>query len=188
MAGNRGDNGPSGSGTFTFPSWFAYPPSFTVQPVEDTFSKQSALWSSLILSYCAHHRVHVIDIFEEDFELFRNRAIDRHLNVGERRVFLDALQRDHNKGRWVSGVNTRDKSFFLVLWRPLEDSVLEWVEAQMEDVVLLDDVVDGLGLGRWAWGQEVVREALEAVERGGRVKTFTQRSNGRKHIGIKLLQ
>jgi len=33
-----------------------------------------------------------------------------------------------------------------------------------------------------------VGEAVEVLERGGRVKTFAQRSNGRKHVGVKLLQ
>ena len=143
--------------------------------------------------------MHVIDVYDGELRLFRNDGIDRHLNVGERRVVLDALAKGSNvggndgmydhcgattarfRGRWLDG------SVFLVLWRPVEESVLAWVEGQVEGVVLLEDVVDGLGLGRWACGQEVVREAVEVLERGGLVKTFAQRSNGRKHVGVKLL-
>ena len=137
----------------------------------------------------------MIDVYDGELRLFRNDGIDRHLNVGERRVVLDALAggpggngvyehcaATRSRGRWLDG------SVFLVLWRPVEESVLAWVEGQVEGVVLLEDVVDGLGLGRWACGQEVVREAVEVLERGGRVKTFAQRSNGRKHVGVKLLQ
>lgn len=42
---------------FTFPAFYDYPPSFTLQPVPASRQKQLALWQDLILRYCAHKKV-----------------------------------------------------------------------------------------------------------------------------------
>ena len=146
----------------------------------------------------AHHKIHVIDVFDDRLELFRNGEIDRHLAVTEKRVFLDALERDHHgrKGRWLAtsetgskaGDTLAQKSFFLVLWRPLEESVLTWMdENECEDVLLLESLVEGLGMDGWTWGEGVVRVALEVLERERKVKVFTHKNNGRKFTALKRL-
>jgi len=188
----------SSSRPYVFPAFYRYPPYFTVQPVAETFQKQRELWSSLILSYCTHHKMHVIDVFDDGLELFRNREIERHLVVTEKRVFLDALEQDHNgrKGRWLTaretgakGSDAVQKCFFLVLWRPLEESVLAWMDGnnECEDVMLLESLVEGLGMDGWTWGEGLVRGALEALERERRVKVFTHRNGGRKFLAVKKL-
>ena len=142
--------------------------------------------------------MHVIDVFDDGLELFRNREIERHLVVTEKRVFLDALEQDHNgrKGRWLTaretgakGSDTVQKCFFLVLWRPLEESVLAWMDGnnECEDVMLLESLVEGLGMDGWTWGEGLVRGALEALERERRVKVFTHRNVGGKFLAVKKL-
>ena len=45
------------TGSFSFPPFHSYPPSFTLQPVRETRDKQSAMWGDLILAYCRQHKV-----------------------------------------------------------------------------------------------------------------------------------
>jgi hypothetical protein len=45
-----------------------------LQPVRDTREKQIQLWKELILSFCKHHGVYVVDI--DDFPLFTNKSIE----------------------------------------------------------------------------------------------------------------
>jgi len=181
-------NGARAAQPYAFPSFYSYPPYFTVQPIPETFAKQKALWHSLILDYCTHKALHILDVFDDSLELFRNKSIDRHLNVGEKRVFLDSLERDYGgrKGRWLEGT-AEAKSTFLVLWRSVEESVLDWIEKHGEghDVVLLDDLAEGLGLG--AFKEAVVRPALEVLKREKKVAVFAHKSNGKRHIGIKVI-
>lgn len=136
-------------------------------------------------------------MFDDRLELFRNKAIERHLDVNEKRVFLDGLEQDYNrrKGRWVVTSDTRSnaggdsqKSFFLVLWRPLEESVLAWIDGnEFDQVTLVSSVVEGLGMDEWSWGEGIVKEALEVLEREKKVKLFTHKSNGRKYAAVKRL-
>ena len=143
----------------------------------------------------AHHKIHVIDVFDDGLELFRNREIDRHLSVIEKRVFLDALEQDHGgrKGRWLEtketgakGSDAAQKCFFLVLWRPLEESVLAWMDGnECEDVMLFESLVEGLGMDEWTWGEGLVRGALEVLEREKKVKVFTHKNGGRKFTAVK---
>ncbi len=145
----------------------------------------------------AHHKIHVIDVFDDRLELFRNREIDRHLSVAEKRVFLDALEQDHcgRKGRWLAtkdvglkGNDAVQKSFFLILWRPLEESVVAWMDGnECEDVILLESLLEGLGMDGRTWGEGVVRGALEVLVREKKVKVFTHKNSGRKFTAVKRL-
>lgn len=42
--------------------------------MRDTREKQIQLWKELILSFCKHHGVYVVDI--DDFPLFTNKSIE----------------------------------------------------------------------------------------------------------------
>ncbi|KAK1286496.1 Vacuolar protein sorting-associated protein 25 [Acorus calamus] len=61
-------------GDFKLPSFFNYPPYFTLQPVRETREKQVQLWKELILDYCRTLKVFTIGL-EEDFPLFSNPEI-----------------------------------------------------------------------------------------------------------------
>ncbi|SGY29505.1 BQ5605_C002g01059 [Microbotryum silenes-dioicae] len=64
---------------FVFPSLYSFPPFFTQQPTESTWSHQRSQWTTLILAYARHHRIFRFDISEATctHELFNNTAIKR---------------------------------------------------------------------------------------------------------------
>ena len=64
---------------FEFPPHFAYPPFFTLQPVEQTRARQLSMWTELVLAYCAHARLFVVDADAPPQELFANAALPRKL-------------------------------------------------------------------------------------------------------------
>ena len=65
------------SSSFAFPDFWSYPPYFTLQPIPETQQKQKALWRSLILSYCRHHRAFTVDVdATPPFPPFHNPAIN----------------------------------------------------------------------------------------------------------------
>ena len=61
------------------PPHFAYPPFFTLQPVEQTRARQLSMWTELVLAYCAHARLFVVDADAPPQELFANAALPRKL-------------------------------------------------------------------------------------------------------------
>lgn len=64
--------------SFTFPEFWNYPPYFTLQPIPETQQKQKQLWRSLILAYCRHHRIFLLDVdTSPEVPLFTNPAINR---------------------------------------------------------------------------------------------------------------
>ena len=70
------------TGSFSFPPFHSYPPSFTLQPVRETRDKQSAMWGDLILAYCRQHKVGGCTM--------RHAILPCHVLDGCRRTFLPA--------------------------------------------------------------------------------------------------
>lgn len=63
---------------FTFPEVYSFPPFFTLQPVAASRDKQLRMWSELVLAYCAHHKIDVIDVGTAlASPLFANQSIGR---------------------------------------------------------------------------------------------------------------
>jgi hypothetical protein len=59
-----------------------------LQPVRDTREKQIQLWKELILSFCKHHGVFVVDI--DDFPLFTNKSIESKQPYDRSSIYLQA--------------------------------------------------------------------------------------------------
>uniref|UniRef100_A0A7R9TKY5 Vacuolar protein-sorting-associated protein 25 n=1 Tax=Micromonas pusilla TaxID=38833 RepID=A0A7R9TKY5_MICPS len=116
------------SSDFAFPDFFDYPPYFTVQPTPETFRKQCELWKSLVLRYCAHHALFVLNLDDVSLPLFDNPNVKRRLTLDARRTFVDALVADGN-ATWLDDDGGDDgKHRALILWR----SVPEWGERLMQ--------------------------------------------------------
>lgn len=67
-------------GAFEFPQLHAFAPFYTLQPNLQTAQAQVQQWGQLVLTYCAAHRLFVINAygeFEQRGPLFRNAALDR---------------------------------------------------------------------------------------------------------------
>lgn len=76
--------------SFSLPPIYNFPPFFTKQPNKTTFEAQLRNWCQIVVDYCRHHRIWVLDlkgvavahdetIPRPQIELFTNPKIDRHL-------------------------------------------------------------------------------------------------------------
>lgn len=161
---------------FQLPYFYDYPPYFTLQPVEETRRKQSALWQKLILEYCQHYKVYkVFRTGGEDLPIFVNRKINRSLTQEAKTAFLEDLVASGH-GLWLD----RGQQSCLILWKKLEAwaaTIHEWARSSgMQDSVM---TVDELSSGDEVRGTElqgVPREllisALRLLENKGKARIF----------------
>jgi ESCRT-II complex subunit VPS25 len=79
----------------------SFPPFYTLQRNATTLASQLMTWSKLIMSYCQHYRIFILDVEgawqrrqATGAELFGNKRIDRHLNEEAiRTVFKTMVER-----------------------------------------------------------------------------------------------
>lgn len=172
--------------TYIFPKFWYYPPYFTVQPIAETFEKQKRLWSRLILDWCKSTRTFLIDVHDDRVRVFSNKEIERHLDLWEKRVFLDALC-EEGKGQWLDD----RKDVCLVMWKSIDawaDDIYAWCKRSGETVILVDDLVD-VEQGCDVYGlplNDIIMPALEVLEGRRQVKRFNPKSDT-KAVGIKIL-
>ncbi|KAI0459113.1 ESCRT-II complex subunit-domain-containing protein [Xylaria acuta] len=80
---------------FSFPREWSFPPFFTRQSNANTRFSQDSKWASLILSYCAHHRIYKLGLTSPAAEaLFHNRRLDKRLSLADAREVLSFMRRD----------------------------------------------------------------------------------------------
>jgi ESCRT-II complex subunit VPS25 len=109
---------------------YSFPPFFTKQPNRDTEAKRLQVWRDLIISYCRHHKVYVLELNDSTISspLFFNASISRRLTKTE---IAEILQMMTSAGlaEWIPG----DSNKFIVFWRsPAEwaDAIFSWVVKQ----------------------------------------------------------
>ncbi|KAK4105155.1 ESCRT-II complex, vps25 subunit [Parathielavia hyrcaniae] len=113
----------SPSTAFSFPPEYSFPPFFTRQTNLTTHHAQLTKWSSLVLSYCRHHRIFKLSLSgnpitttnptttstssseRDTTELFFNRTINRRLSLPDIREVIDFLRRD-NRAEYVTTTTT----------------------------------------------------------------------------------
>jgi len=108
--------------TFTFPRSYHFPPFFTLQPTIATRDAQLAKWSSLILSYCRHHRLWRLSVIDAiDTLLFSNAKLKRNLRLDDAREVLDWMTRKEGgeRAEWVG--KEGGKAVCWVYWRRPEE-------------------------------------------------------------------
>eukprot|EP00898_Chlorokybus_atmophyticus_P005930 jgi/Chlat1/6338/Chrsp44S05905 len=169
-----------GSGGFTFPFFYHYPPYFTLQPVRETRDKQRALWKELILRYCRHARLFVLDIEDDEAAtnaapLFANNSIDRKLSNEARQEFLDALVAE-GRAEWLD----KSRRKCLVLWRTVDEwanIIYTWVRdsALADSVVTLDEMISGddtIGTELHGMDRAMLVRALRFLQDRGKARMF----------------
>ena len=74
-----------GKEPFEWPQHYHFPPFFSRQPNIETNSMRIQMWKDLILSYCRHNRVFVLNVREDvaTSPLFGNEAISRRLQPAD---------------------------------------------------------------------------------------------------------
>ncbi|KAJ3250192.1 Vacuolar protein-sorting-associated protein 25 [Chytriomyces hyalinus] len=172
---------------FTFPAIYNFPPFFTQQPTADTWSRQRALWVQLVLSYCASHRLFLVDLNELSVSpLFTNASISRSLN----RKAIDAVFEDivaAGNGEWE---DKKSRSRCFVWWkRPDEWAALiyAWASDNGQKICTVYEIVEGdvtEGLEFHGLHIDAVKRVLEVLVRQGRGQLFYGSSD--TDMGIKF--
>jgi ESCRT-II complex subunit VPS25 len=101
---------------FPFPPEYSFPPFFTRQTNLTTHHAQLVKWSSLVLSYCRHHRIFKLSLSangtttnttaastpeRDTTELFYNKKINRRLSLPDIREVIDFL-RKNNRAEYIT--------------------------------------------------------------------------------------
>jgi ESCRT-II complex subunit VPS25 len=139
----------SPSSPFSFPATYSFPPFFTPQPNTQTRSAQLSKWSSLIQSYCRHHRIFKLVLSDAlESPLFHNAELKRRLSARDARAVIDYMASKDGDGRaeWIGSPG--EKASAWIWWRRPEEwaGLMEaWVSetAQKGTVLTLFELVEG---------------------------------------------
>ncbi|XP_037078379.1 vacuolar protein-sorting-associated protein 25-like [Pollicipes pollicipes] len=161
---------------FEWPWQYKFPPFFTLQPNTETRQKQLEAWRALILGFCRHHRVYIIDLAEYlDSPLFNNADIKRRLSEESIQAVLDELASTGHV-EWID----KSKRRCYVFWRtPTEwgQLIYAWVtDSGMTGSVCTffeltqgDDVADQPFQGL---AEEVLLKALGTLQQAGKAEVM----------------
>ncbi|KAK3684565.1 hypothetical protein LTR37_020168 [Vermiconidia calcicola] len=173
------------SSTFTFPTYTHFPPLYTVQPNLQTRARQLDLWSSLILSYTAHHHIFRLSLSTPPADLFTNPPRTRTLKPSDIRIVLDhmALQTP-SRIEWLPPSTKGEKmgNTCWVYWKTLAewaDVLYGWVEetGQKGAVLTVYELREGDAvMGReWVGMDEgMLRKVLGVLVKRGKAQVFGQ--------------
>jgi ESCRT-II complex subunit VPS25 len=167
--------------SFSFPPTYSFPPFFTPQPNAQTRSAQLSKWSSLVQSYCRHHRIYKLLLSDAiESPLFNNAKINRRLSAQDAKVVIDymASNEGDNRAEWMGPPN--EKASAWIWWRKPEEwaGVLEsWVDetGQKGTVLTLYELVEGEATERQDFhglDMEVLRKSLGTLVKKGRAQVF----------------
>jgi hypothetical protein len=110
--------GKAGAGSaFVWPQHYSFPPFFSKQPNVETNAMRVQMWKDLILGYCRHHRVFVLNVHEAvaTSPLFGNEAISRRLQPADANEIFH-LMASAGLAEWYTSGATRRPATSAVLW------------------------------------------------------------------------
>ncbi|OQO12050.1 hypothetical protein B0A48_02689 [Cryoendolithus antarcticus] len=173
------------STTFTFPTYTSFPPFYTLQPNLTTRARQLTLWSNLLTTYCAHHRLFKLSLSFLPANLFANPSIHRTLSQPDIRTVLDHLALPANGGRveWIPTSSRSEKpNSCWVYWRtPAEwaDAIYGWVDetGQKGAVLTVYEIREGEAVQSQEWrgmDEELLRKVLSVLVKRGKAQIFGQ--------------
>ncbi|KAI8941353.1 hypothetical protein NX059_002578 [Plenodomus lindquistii] len=176
--------------TFTFPPHYSFPPFFTLQPVASTRSSQLLSWSTLIQSYCRHHRIFSLSLIDAlSTPLFTNSTLRRSLSLRDAKAVLAwmATPEGGNRAEWIpTGANKKAKGDegeggkAWIYWRRPEEwavALEEWVErtGQKGTVLTLYEIVEGDASLREEFAgmdMELLQKSLGVCVKRGKAQIF----------------
>lgn len=176
------------SSTFNFPTYTSFPPFYTLQPNLTTRARQFELWSTLITSYCAYHRIFRLSLSSLPADLFHNAHIHRSLNPGDIRTVLDHMSKPENGPRvdWIpSTTKGEQSSACYVYWKtPGEwaDALHGWVDetGQKGAVLTIYELREGDAVRTKDWrdmDEGMLRKVLNVLVKRGKAQIFGQEEN-----------
>lgn len=157
---------------FTFPREYYFPAFFTRQTNLNTLHAQLVKWSSLVLSYCQHHRIFKLPLSPtpsasasttastlapsaptpavDTDELFHNRRLNRRLALSDVREVIDFMRKDGRAEYVAGGPGAGQGDVVWVYWRTPEEwagRIEAWVDetAQKGTVLTLYELIEGEG-------------------------------------------
>ncbi|KAL4959647.1 ESCRT-II subunit protein VPS25 [Aspergillus stella-maris] len=179
---------------FRFPTLYAYPPFFSLQPNTTIRHSQFQHWSSLIRSWCRHHRLFKLSLVDAiDGPLFRNAELKKQLALADARTVLDWMSRgdeDGGGGRRAEWVDGLAKTVVWIWWRRPEEwaaLLAEWVEntGQKNVVLTLYELLEGEATISQEWhGMDpgVMMRSLNVLVKQGKAQVF----GGEGQEGVKF--
>ncbi|KAI0155308.1 ESCRT-II complex, vps25 subunit [Xylariaceae sp. FL1272] len=194
---------PAPTPSFEYPREYSFPPFFTRQPNLSTRHAQHVKWASLILSYCAFHRIFRLSLSPSSLstttntlspsqtpstpanpseDLFHNRKIKKRLSPSDAREVLEHMKRDGRAEAVNSGGKGDGGDVWYIYWRTPEEwaSLLEsYVEdtAQKGAVLTLYEIVNaegGRGSEFHGLDAEILQKALQVLVKRGKAQIFGQ--------------
>ncbi|KAI1132907.1 ESCRT-II complex subunit-domain-containing protein [Nemania abortiva] len=182
------------STSFEFPREYHFPPFFTRQPNQNTRHSQLSKWASLVLSYCAYHRLYKLSLTAPaTAELFHNRRIDRRLALADAREVLEFMQRD-GRAEFVAarggGDDDEGGDVAWIYWRTPDEwaaLVEAWVDetAQKGTVLTLYELSQGeatIGTEFHGLDLELLQKALQVLVKRNKAQIFGQEDQ----LGVKF--
>ncbi|KAI0537391.1 ESCRT-II complex subunit-domain-containing protein [Xylaria digitata] len=184
---------------FSFPREYHFPPFFTRQPNQSTRHSQHSKWASLILSYCAYHKLYKLSLTSPATEdLFYNRRINRRLSLDDAREVLEFMRasgrvefvKSGGGGRGLTGGGDDEGDIVWVYWRTPE----EWaalVEAWVDETVQKGTVLtlyelsqgeDTTGTEFHGLDPELLNKALQVLVKRNKAQIFGQEDQ----LGVKF--
>ncbi|KAF7508208.1 hypothetical protein GJ744_009505 [Endocarpon pusillum] len=179
------------SSMFTFPPTYSFPPFFSPQPNAQTRSAQLSKWSSLVQSYCRHHRIFKLLLSDAlESPLFHNSKLMRRLSAHDAKAVVDYMtsKEGGNRAEWIGPAT--EKASAWIWWRRPEEwaGVLEaWVDGtgQKGTVLTLYELVEGEATENQEFhgmDMEVLRKSLGTLVKKGKAQVF----GGEGQEGVKF--
>ncbi|KAJ5929432.1 hypothetical protein N7454_006382 [Penicillium verhagenii] len=175
---------------FSFPPTYNFPPFFTPQPNTNTRQAQLEKWSSLIQSWCRHHRQYRLSLVDAvDSPLFHNAALRKRLDIREARAVIDWMAKSEEEGgggqraEWIdssSAGSQGPKSVAWIWWRRPEewaDVLVDWVEGtgQRGAVLTVYELVQGEATATQEFhgmDNDVILKSLSILSKRGKAQVF----------------
>ncbi|KAK8136509.1 hypothetical protein PG984_004449 [Apiospora sp. TS-2023a] len=190
--------------TFDFPREYHFPPFFTRQTNVNTRRAQLEKWSSLILAYCAHHRLYKLSLSASaasnsdsnnhnnsaeanaEENLFHNRRLNRRLSTADAREVLDFMRKEGRAefvgGGGGGGDGNTGGDVAWIYWKTPEEWAKElenWVDetAQKGTVLTLYELTQGedtRGSTFHGLDPDLLQKALQVLVKRGKAQIFGQ--------------
>ncbi|KAJ0119463.1 ESCRT-II complex subunit [Diaporthe amygdali] len=184
---------------FQFPREYYFPPFFTRQTNLNTHHAQLVKWSSLVLSYCQHHRIFKLSLSPTGSssataaadgssgsteDIFHNKKLNRRLALADIREVVDFMRKD-GRAEYVGGAEGgagAGGDVVWVYWRTPEEwaALVEgWVDetAQKGTVLTLYELTEGeatRGTDFHGLDQDLLQKALNVLVKRGKAQIFGQ--------------
>lgn len=173
---------------FVFPAYTSFPPFYTLQPNLTTRARQLELWSSLVTSYCAHHRLFKLPLSSPPSDLFNNTSIKRSLKPTDIRTVLEHMSQPSTGPliEWIAPVSRGEQSNTCwVYWRNLSewaDTIYNWVDetGQKGAVLTVYELREGDAVRGKEWqdiDETLLRKILGVLVKRGKCQIFGQEEN-----------